>query len=212
MAWVKRVEQLAAQQPTNRYSVEQLRENIPQILALTQKAEDVAHVPGLFQSLGVHFLVVPHLPHTYLDGAALFVDGHPVIAVTLRHDRIDWFWFTVLHELAHIVLGHSAQLDSLFEETETDEMDQSQSVEDEANALAREWLLDRGALATFIANVRPYFSREKIEWFAAEQHRHPGIVLGQLQNSKVVEYKHLRSLLEKVRPYLEAWIDTPVFY
>ncbi len=55
--------------------------------------------------LGVALQVVSHLPRTYLDGAAMWVDGgHPVIGVTLRYDRIDNFWFTLLHELAH--LGH----------------------------------------------------------------------------------------------------------
>ena len=54
---------------------------------------------------GVGFEVVPHLPKTYLDGAALLLDdGRPVVGLTLRYDRIDHFWFTLLHELAHVSL------------------------------------------------------------------------------------------------------------
>ena len=46
-----------------------------------------------------------HLPRTHLDGAALRLpDGRPVIGLTLRYDRIDNFWFTLLHELAHVRL------------------------------------------------------------------------------------------------------------
>ncbi len=82
----------------------------------------------------------------------------------------------------------------------------------EANEAARNWLLDPSALDLFIAMTRPYFSRARIEAFATEQKRHPGIVLGQLQHQKVVEYKHLRVMLEKVGPYLERWVDTPVPY
>ena len=53
--------------------------------------------------LGVALQIVPHLPRTYLDGAAMWVDGdRPVIGLTLRYDRIDNFWFTLLHELAHL--------------------------------------------------------------------------------------------------------------
>jgi HTH-type transcriptional regulator/antitoxin HigA len=216
VAWIKRVEQLAQQQPVRSYSLENLRENIPQILAFTRKLEDIDRIPHTLQDLGVHFLVVPHLPHTYLDGAALFVNEHPVIAVTLRYDRIDWFWFTVLHELAHILLGHSAQIDSLFGKEGEDEMgrpgnDERRSAgESDANELARRWLLDPRSLELFIARVQPFFSKAKIEAFAAEQKRHPGIVLGQLQHNEVVEYKHLRSMLEKVRPYLEEWVDKPI--
>ena len=210
VTWVKRVERLARQQPVGNYHPEQLRENISRITALAQTAEDAKKVPDTLRLLGVHFLIVPHLPRTYLDGAALFVDEHPVVAATLRYDRIDWFWFTVLHELAHILLGHSAQLDSLFGETEEAEMGRSQAAETQANEVARDWLLDPDALDDFIARVKPYFSKAEIEAFANTQKRHPGIVLGQLQHQGVVDYKHLRSMLVKVKPYLEEWVDTPV--
>ncbi|MBF0530611.1 MAG: ImmA/IrrE family metallo-endopeptidase, partial [Deltaproteobacteria bacterium] len=52
---------------------------------------------------GIHLVVVAHLPQTYLDGAAMFLaDKTPVIGLTLRHDRVDNFWFALLHELAHL--------------------------------------------------------------------------------------------------------------
>ena len=52
---------------------------------------------------GIALVIVPHLPRTYLDGAALRLkDGQPVVGLTLRYDRIDNFWFCLLHELAHV--------------------------------------------------------------------------------------------------------------
>jgi len=52
---------------------------------------------------GIPLVVERHLPRTYLDGAALRLgDGRPVIGLTLRYDRIDNFWFCLLHELAHV--------------------------------------------------------------------------------------------------------------
>ena len=60
---------------------------------------------------GIPLLIERHLPRTYLDGAALRLgDGRPVIALTLRYDRIDSFWFCLLHELAHVGrhLAHDA--------------------------------------------------------------------------------------------------------
>ena len=52
---------------------------------------------------GMPLVIERHLPRTYLDGAALRLgDGRPVIALTLRYDRIDSFWFCLLHELAHV--------------------------------------------------------------------------------------------------------------
>ncbi len=52
---------------------------------------------------GIHLVYLEHLPRTHLDGAALqLTDGTPVIGLTLRYDRLDNFWFCLLHELAHI--------------------------------------------------------------------------------------------------------------
>ena len=52
---------------------------------------------------GISLVIERHLPKTYLDGVALRLgDGRPVIGLTLRYDRIDKFWFCLLHELAHV--------------------------------------------------------------------------------------------------------------
>jgi HTH-type transcriptional regulator / antitoxin HigA len=52
---------------------------------------------------GIHLICLEHLPRTHLDGAALqLADGTPVIGLTLRYDRLDNFWFCLLHELAHV--------------------------------------------------------------------------------------------------------------
>ena len=54
---------------------------------------------------GIALETEKHLPRTHLDGAALLLtNGRPVIGMTLRYDRIDNFWFTLLHELAHVGL------------------------------------------------------------------------------------------------------------
>ncbi len=60
-------------------------------------------VKELLAKHGIPLVIVQHLPRTYLDGAALRLgDGRPVIGLTLRYDRIDNFWFCLLHELAHV--------------------------------------------------------------------------------------------------------------
>jgi HTH-type transcriptional regulator/antitoxin HigA len=52
---------------------------------------------------GIRLVVVRHLSRTHLDGAALqLTDGMPVVSLTLRYDRLDNFWYCLLHELAHI--------------------------------------------------------------------------------------------------------------
>jgi HTH-type transcriptional regulator/antitoxin HigA len=201
MAWVKRVEHLAQRQAVADYDRGRLEAAVPDLLANAARVEDVSRVPAFLRGLGVHFVLVPHLPKTYLDGAAFRLDGHPVLAMTLRYDRIDNFWFTLLHELAHIVADHEGgYLDNLDEENGSPE-------EVEANRMARDWLIARDALTAFVGEVDPYFSESRIRSFARSQGRHPGIVLGRLQHERLVPYQNLRRLLVPVEKYLEAWID-----
>lgn len=51
---------------------------------------------------GIALVIEPHYKKTYLDGAAMLDDRLPIVALTLRHDRLDNFWFALMHELVHI--------------------------------------------------------------------------------------------------------------
>ncbi|MDZ8257668.1 ImmA/IrrE family metallo-endopeptidase [Nostoc sp. ChiQUE01b] len=79
------------------------------------------------------------------------------MALTLRYDRIDSFWFTLLHELAHIVLGYKGSyLDNLDALEENEE-------EIEANQKAAEWLIHPQPYKDFIIRSKKVFSRKGIE-------------------------------------------------
>ncbi|MDX2212228.1 MAG: HigA family addiction module antitoxin [Oculatellaceae cyanobacterium bins.114] len=196
LAWVKQVENVASQQTVGSFDRAQVQEAIPSILMLTENPEDIRRIPDLLLSLGVHFVIVPHLNKTYLDGAAFYLGKHPVVALTLRYNRIDSFWFTLMHELAHIVAGHQGSyLDDLGNLALNDE-------EVEANQLAANWLIDPLALQEFVVKYQPRFSRKAIEQFAQSQKRHPGIILGRLHNDLLVPHQNLRALLVKVKAFL----------
>ena len=202
IAWVRRVEQVAAGRTTTKFDHARLEKALPAILACSAHEQDVACVPGLLAAAGVHFVIVGHLDKTYLDGAKLMCGKNPVIALTLRYDRIDSFWFTLLHELAHIVLKHKGcYLDDLYGGDHVDDEEKN------ANRLAGEWLLDESSFKSFVREAKPFFSKSTITSFAESQGRHPGIVLGRLHHEKLVDYKNLRGMLAKVSPYLGEWVD-----
>ncbi|MBW4688851.1 MAG: HigA family addiction module antidote protein [Komarekiella atlantica HA4396-MV6] len=202
IAWVKRVDNLAKQKTIGSFDHRKLEAAIPEILACAEQAESIVRIPKLLTDLGVHFVIVPHLSKTYLDGAAFYLNKNPLVALTLRYDRIDSFWFTLMHELAHIVAGHQGiYLDNLDALEDNDE-------EREANQKAANWLIKPQALQDFVCTTQKYFSRQVIEEFAHTQRRHPGIILGRLQHNELVPHKNLRALLVKVSPLLKNWIDT----
>jgi HTH-type transcriptional regulator/antitoxin HigA len=207
LAWLRRAEVLAHNQTgIAPWRDDQLEPLACELADHMRLAEDAAHVPATLARWGVRFVCLRHLPKTYLDGAAFWLAEGPVVALTLRYDRIDAFWFTLMHELAHLAEGRSeACLDQL--EDGVEDAAPADPHEEAANRLASRWLLAPEAFADFAARTSPRFSRASIEAFAAGQGRHPGIVLGRLQREGVVPYRNLRGLLVKVSPVLAGWIN-----
>jgi HTH-type transcriptional regulator/antitoxin HigA len=197
VAWAKRVEQLAApvvgKLPA--FSAAALRKKIPALLKLSESEDGVARVPAFLAKLGIGFIILPHLPKTYLDGAILPVNGHPVVALSLRYDRIDNFWFTLLHEIAHCLEGHYVFIE------------QNGADEDDADRQAAEWLLPTAEFEAFVARSGPRFTLAEIERFAKTLKRHPGIVVGQLQRRlDGFGYSNGRSALVRVRHALTHYV------
>jgi HTH-type transcriptional regulator / antitoxin HigA len=89
--------------------------------------------------MGIVFVTLDHLPGTFLDGAAMCrSDGIPVIALTLRHDRLDNFWFTLLHEFAHVVCHLSPDRQLILDDLD---VASSETIEAEADEFARNALI-----------------------------------------------------------------------
>lgn len=202
IAMLKRAKWLAASQKVARFDRKKFRAAIPQLLECARKADGVAGVPKLLASLGVHFVIVPPLPQSFLDGATFNRGDNPVIMLSLRYDRIDNFWFTLMHEVAHVAAGHQG----IFVDNDLDQ-EAKGSEEVAADTLAQDWLIDPERYKGFLSTTRPRYSRQSIVDFSGEIGRHPGIVLGRLHHEKKVHYSHLRPMLERVRPMLMDWVD-----
>lgn len=127
---------------------------------------------------GIALLVVEHLPKTYLDGA-LIVGKFPVIALTLRNDRIDSFWFTLMHELSHLLQyvasdGPRSYFDDL-------DVESSEDFEQAADALAGEILIPEAEwIASPASKLR---SPEAAQHLATRLGIHPAIVAGRIRHS-----------------------------
>ena len=125
-------------------------------------------------SHGIHLIFEPHLPKTYLDGAVcLHSGGDPVVALTLRHDRLDNFWFTLMHELAHIALhidGDDAWFLDDFDAASVDICEQ------QADDLAQKALLPIDA--SVLAKLN---DASQIRQVAQKLSIHPNIIAGRVR-------------------------------
>ncbi len=131
---------------------------------------------------GIHFAILPHLEKTYLDGAAfLTVSGQPVIALTLRFDRLDNFWFTLLHELGHIALHLKDSDIAFFDETEFEGETQDSPQEQEANQFAREALIPFDYWQTNLNPNLTYLTKHELTFHASQLEISSAIIAGRVR-------------------------------
>jgi HTH-type transcriptional regulator/antitoxin HigA len=154
---------------------------------------------------GIHLVVERHLPKTHLDGAAMKLpDGSPLIALTLRHDRLDNFWFTLFHELAHVAL-HLDQEDYevFFDDLNGDGHDKC---EREADAMARDALIP--ARHWKASGLTRHASAEAVTRLADQLRISPAIPAGRVRHERK-DYVLLRHLIGqgKVRCLFENASD-----
>jgi HTH-type transcriptional regulator/antitoxin HigA len=118
----------------------------------------------------------------------------------MRFDRIDGFWFTLMHEFAHVRNGDASVDRCMVDATRGITV---KLVEDEAeraaNRQAANSLIPETEMNSFVRRVGPFYSRARVIQFANRMKIHPGIIVGQLQYKEEIGYSSLREALVKVR-------------
>jgi HTH-type transcriptional regulator / antitoxin HigA len=153
------------------------------VVKLSPHSDGPSRVCQFLAQHGIRLVVVKHLSRTHLDGAALqLVDGAPVIALTLRYDRLDNFWFCLAHELAHVgrhLGGGDVQpfLDDFSAMPLPGE--KLSKEEEEADEWAREALIPNQAWESSPAHVNP--SPTNVIAFAHDLGIAPAIVAGRVR-------------------------------
>lgn len=144
---------------------------------LSAHADGPERVRAALAGMGVAFVVLDHLPGTYLDGAAMcrIADGAPIIAITRRHDRLDNFWFTLLHEYMHVVLHLNPDRPVILDDLE---VRGDEDFEAEADSHAQEALIPP---AIWKRGDSDDFDLEDVADMAREAEVHPAIVAGRWQ-------------------------------
>ncbi|OFY68540.1 MAG: hypothetical protein A2V64_04955 [Bacteroidetes bacterium RBG_13_43_22] len=146
------------------------------------------------KNAGVIFFVLPHLNKTYLDGAAFFSDENPVIVYTARYKRIDNFWFTVAHEIAHILKHIDDKTPFILDNFSSAERNK---MENEANAMAGERLRHK-EIYEYLEPYLDYLTTARIEECSKKYGVHPAIIIGKLAHDGKISYKNQRLYNENV--------------
>jgi len=118
------------------------------IARLSARSDGPRRALRVLTECGISLSILPPLPGTFLDGAVMAgPTGNPVIGLTLRYDRVDSFWFTLLHELAHVALHYDQLLERGLTFVDDMEILSEDLYEREADQLARESLIPGSVLS-----------------------------------------------------------------
>jgi HTH-type transcriptional regulator/antitoxin HigA len=119
---------------------------LQELVRLTDRKDGPRQARKLLAERGITLVIEPHLPGTYLDGAAMLsAFSQPVVALTLRYDRLDNFWFVLFHELGHVFLHLLGNLKfDFFDEEDGTKTDH---IEEEADDFALNTLIPPDAWA-----------------------------------------------------------------
>lgn len=187
-AWAQKARLEARSIHTSKINIEKLKDSISGIRSLTVKSPDVfcPKLRNLLCECGIVIVFLPHIGGSFLHGAT-FIDGeHIVLGLTVRGRDADRFWFSLFHELAHILLGHifNTQGNSYFIENER-----------LADQYAGDTLISPSDYQRFKNSACK--SKSAIIQFANEIGIAPGIVVGRLQKENIIPYEWYHDLKEK---------------
>lgn len=147
------------------------------LVRLSRLDDGPARARDLLLEHGIVLVIEPHITGMKVDGAAFLVDGVPVIGMTLLRDTLDNFWYTLLHEVGHVVLHYRTGLAAgFFDDVTSTEVDE---VEDEANTFASNLLIPNDLWTRSPARIAK--AAGPVEKLAQQLGIHSAIVFGRIR-------------------------------
>ena len=194
MAWLRTGELSAQKLSVPEFNAPHLRKAIEPLRALTLLEPEPAsdRLREILAECGVRLVYVPHLPQTYAHGATWWRFDGPVLQLSDRGSFEDIFWFSLFHEIGHLLCGHSRKAILIAWDEDGDRDD----LEREADLFAANALIRPNDYARFLQ--RHIFSEAAVRAFAAGIRVCPGIVAGRLQHDDLLPHTHLNGLRRKL--------------
>lgn len=178
LAWAQKAKLEARSIETSSINLNKLKKKIPKIRSMTT-INPTDFCPKLVEILadcGIAIVFLPHIGGSFLHGATFYDGKKIVIGLTLRGKDADKFWFSLFHELGHVIFGHINQPEGTTDEDEH-----------AADNYAKETLIPTVEFNKFTSQND--FSKEAIKTFANKQNILCGIVVGRLQKEGFISYK-----------------------
>lgn len=186
VAWAQKAKLEGRTIETRPIDIKTLVKIMPEIrrMTTTSPKEFCPKLQSILADCGIAIVFLPHVGGSFLHGATFYDGNKIVLGLTVRGKDADQFWFSLFHELGHIILGHIGKVEGT-----------SQEDEDEADAYSEDILIPRNDFMVF-ANSDNINEAAIIE-FAKKEEIDTGIVLGRLQKYGYVNYGRYENLKRK---------------
>ncbi len=183
LVWAQKAKLESRKIDTAPIDIKRLINLIPQIRKMTlEKPKDFCpELERELASCGIALVFLPHIGGSFLHGATFYEGNKIVVGLTVRGKDADKFWFSLFHELGHIILGHIGKVDGTMEEDESN-----------ADIFSKDTLIPIERFDKFVN--APEINESSILEFAHEVEIDPGIVVGRLQKEGYINYGWYNSL------------------
>ncbi len=195
VVWLRMGELAMQRLKLGRFSKSKLRASLSKIRSLTLERPD-SFVPKLEKigvETGVAFLFVPEFKGLPVTGVTRWINGNPLVLVNLRYKTNDHLWFTVFHEIGHVL---NSQKKQVFIDVKGGGNDRN-SEEKAADEFACRALAPREVFSELLR--MPRISETAVRRYSTEIGLAPGILVGMLQHVGKVRYKDLNGLKKKYK-------------
>lgn len=196
VAWVGQAKRLAESISLEKRYVETDSRKLFEVLrGLLQNVEDVGRVVDVLADFGIRLVFIEKLKSSKIDGACFQVRyNEPAIAMSLRFDRIDNFWYVLIHELGHVINGDFCNL-------EVDDVE-NLSREEKADVSYANFLDPQRLISRYLVE-KSSLTYEIIKDLSKQLKVHPGLVVGQIHH-QTGQYTLFRKSLIATRSYILA--------
>lgn len=184
-AWIQTAINISNRIETQPYDVEKLKAYLPELRSMTLQPPEtfLPRMRAMFAECGVAFVLLPNLKNSGVNGAVKWInDGRVVLAINNRRLEADVFWFSLFHEIRHVLQRKIKTVFISYGEKEMIEM--NEKLEEDADNFAANYLIPISAFKRFSPNK--YTSDAEIIKFAESIGVHPGIVAGRLQHEGIL--------------------------
>ena len=201
LAWIRQGELQARELSATRsegfgeYSKQELKKAVPAIKqALETPADAPRKVQDILLSVGVRLVYLESFPKVSANGATIHTGRYPIIILSDRGKRYDIFVFSLMHEIAHLLLHVGKETPMLIDDSEQERLE----IEAEADKWATDTLVPNVDFGAILVPPTP----EEVIQLAKSQGVHPSVIVGRLQHEKIVSYRAggatYKNLIEKI--------------